>query len=194
MIEQWNLDRTRYATFSEHYTDRYNLNIAVSERARASCLDPNATPLEFCATALFIMCNPSVADAMKPDPTSDKCISFGRVWNADFVEIVNLCSMISTYPADLKRRAVGARGDDVVNDQVIKFAALRATKIICAWGNHGQLDGRDRFVHTMLVDAGHRPVLFHLGLTDSGAPKHPLARGKHFIPLTREPEPFTWAT
>ena len=166
--------------------------MSVSDRARAHDMMRQSEPIPHVATALFILCNPSVADAMRPDPTSDKCIAFGRAWGADYVELVNLHSMISTYPDDLKLRPPGRRGDDEVNDRVIMMAAVRATKIIAAWGNHGQLDGRDRHVAAMLRDAGY--TLYHLGLTDSGAPKHTLARGKGFIPLTREPEIFEWRT
>ena len=61
--------------------------VSVSDRAREHDMMLQLEPIPHVATALFILCNPSVADAMLPDPTSDKCIAFGRAWGADYVEL-----------------------------------------------------------------------------------------------------------
>lgn len=82
------------------------------------------------------------------------------------------------------------RGDDVINNQAIMLACSMAVRVIVAWGNDGALDGRDRKVLGMLRSAGIQ--LQHLGLTQGGYPKHPLARGKYRIPADQQP--IAWST
>ena len=57
--------------------------------------------------------------------------------------------------------------------------------MIAAWGNDGEIDHRATIVRQLLDE--HGIALHHLGTTDSGAPKHPLARGKHRIPADQAP-------
>ena len=47
-----------------------------------------------------------------------------------------------------------------------------ADLVICAWGMHGAMGDRAAVVERMLRGCGLR--LYHLGLTKSGAPRHPL--------------------
>jgi hypothetical protein len=64
------------------------------------------------------------------------------------------------------------------NDQYLKLCGSDPLTI-AAWGAHGDLAGRDAEVVTLLRFYGAN--LRHLGLTNSGFPKHPLARGKSRI-------------
>jgi hypothetical protein len=98
------------------------------------------------------------------------------------LDVVNLFAMRSPYPTDLDGAA--DVGDDWQNDAAIIDACVGATKVVAAWGNHGWRRGRADIVRARLGDAGI--ALYHLGLTKEGRPLHPLARGKAFIPLTRE--------
>jgi hypothetical protein len=58
--------------------------------------------------------------------------------------------------------------------------------MLAAWGNHGQ-EKAHWYVQRCRAEGVQ---LRCLGLTNSGAPKHPLARGKHRIPDDFEPIPF----
>jgi hypothetical protein len=195
MIDQWSDDRAGFAQFSDDMTMRYHLLRLVSDRAREiggdvifQMLGPPWSPptLEI---ACFLMLNPSDADAFKPDPTVTECVKFTRRWGHDITWVVNEHAFRSPYPTDLKKRAVGERGDDVINNQAIMLACSMATVVVTAWGNDGALDSRDRAVLGMLRTAGIKT--HNLGTTKAGHPKHPLARGKHRIPADMQPQPWS---
>lgn len=119
------------------------------------------------AGVLFVMLNPSTADARRDDPTIRRCIGFARAWGFGGVEVVNLFAWRATLPRELRRAAdpIGPR-----NDQVIAEAAARAQAVIVAWGIHGVHLGRGDDVAHLLAAA--RPRC--LGATATGAPRHPL--------------------
>ncbi len=116
---------------------------------------------------LFVMLNPSTADARDDDPTIRRCLGFARAWGFGGVEVVNLFAWRATSPRDLRRAAapIGPR-----NDQVIAEAAARVQAVIVAWGVHGAHRDRDRQVAAVLE--ARRPRC--LGATAAGAPRHPL--------------------
>jgi hypothetical protein len=136
---------------------------------------------------VFLMLNPSTANAFKVDPTVGKCVKFAQRWGAQVLEVVNLFALRSPYPADLYKR-IDEEDPTFRNDFEILSACVGASRVIAAWGNHGALHGRAAAVTKLVTDAGVK--LEHLGLTQTHAPLHPLARGKHFIPLDREPQPL----
>ncbi|TVQ30888.1 MAG: DUF1643 domain-containing protein [Phycisphaeraceae bacterium] len=123
--------------------------------------------------AVFIMLNPSTADAQRNDPTVRRCIGFAHDWGYAGVEVVNIFALRSTLPAALLaiRDPVGPG-----NDRRILAAARRAHRagapVVAAWGNHGALHGRGGAVLGYLDGAGIAPVTF--GLTGAGHPRHPL--------------------
>lgn len=191
MIDQFNEDKTGWAQFSDDMTMRYHLGRLVSDRAREiggdiiwQSLVPGGQQPAL-DIACFLMLNPSDADAFRPDPTVGECVKLTRRWGYDVTWVVNGHAFRSPYPSDLKKRACGMRGDDVTNNQAIMLACSMSMLVIVAWGNDGALDGRDHRVLGMLRSAG---INFrHLGLTQGGYPKHPLARGKHRIPADQQP-------
>ena len=135
---------------------------------------------------VFVMLNPSTADAFVVDPTIRRCVEFATGWGADIVEVVNLFAYRTPHPTALLRRRV--RGDDARADAELLAACLGAHRVIAAWGNHGdhpRLGGRALAVTAMLRAA--RVSLMCLETTLSGAPKHPHARGSHRIPPDRKP-------
>ena len=131
----------------------------------------------------FCMLNPSTANAFKNDNTVTKCLRFADSWLASELQVVNLFSFRTPKPEELYTAPV--RGTDALNDSVIIGAMQSADLAIAAWGNHGELDGRGVYIHTLLVEQGVK--LLHLGTTQGGIPKHPLARGKAWIPYTQQP-------
>ncbi len=118
---------------------------------------------------LFILLNPSTADAVKDDPTVRRCVAFARQWGYGYVELVDLFAFRASSPSHLKivREPVGPR-----NDGAIKTACDGAQKIVAAWGNHGSLFGRARQVALLLRP--FKAKVFCFGLTNAGQPRHPL--------------------
>lgn len=227
MIDQVNADGTGWARFSDDMTRRYRLARSLTGRpittvwAEVSGRGTQVTDafMKQIDRVVFVMLNPSTADAFKHDPTVGECIKRARALGADVLEIVNLFAIRTPYPADVKAaihragaayetghhatisEALDAFGAGPVNDAAILEACRGAEHVIAAWGNHGEdlnffaqhiphAVTRGEFVRAMLVAAGVE--LLHLGTTACGAPKHPLARGKHRIPADLAPVP--WST
>ena len=133
---------------------------------------PVATPM------VWIMLNPSKADATQDDPTITRIrhramrdtylgrqrIQFGRL------VVVNLFALRATDPAELYRHPAPVGPD---NDDWIRAAAtLPGAVVIAAWGAEKIGAHRSWVVSRMLAAAG---VELHcLGVTKSGAPRHPL--------------------
>lgn len=141
---------------------------------------------------LFVMCNPSTADAFALDPTVGRCAKFARSWGYESFEVVNLFSRRSPYPKDLIPHIgnIEEAGTGLRNNVAINHARDAADLIVCAWGaiSITRSYNRARSVRDMLRDGELRKRdLFHLGLTSDGYPKHPLARGKAAILTTQEP-------
>ena len=120
------------------------------------------------APAVFIMLNPSTADAALDDPTIRRCKSFAQAWGCNGIEVVNLYAFRATNPTDL-----WIQSDPVgeANDAWIVNQAHMASEVVCAWGANAKPERVAR-VHAMLKTAGAR--LLCLGVTKSGAPRHPL--------------------
>lgn len=119
--------------------------------------------------AVFVMLNPSTADAFRTDPTVTRCQGFARREDCGGLIIVNLFALRATDPRDLRGHPdpVGAG-----NDQYISGHCASGRLVIAAWGAHGRLHGRDQAVLSML--AGARIAVRCLGVTAGGMPRHPL--------------------
>jgi hypothetical protein len=122
------------------------------------------------STCLFVMLNPSTADATQDDPTIRRCISFAKREGFGRLEVVNLYAFRSTLPSILFA-ATDPVGAD--NDDEIRQALSQADLVIAAWGNHGDFDPRRVETVRGMIKASGKPVKC-LGLTALGQPKHPL--------------------
>lgn len=118
---------------------------------------------------LWIMLNPSTADARKDDPTIKKCVGFADRFGHGSIEVVNLYALRATDPKDLWA-ATGARRCVPENDLWITEAAGRARTIVAAWGAHAREPGRIDKVVKLLCNR----ELMCLGLTKDKQPRHPL--------------------
>ncbi|WP_299907148.1 DUF1643 domain-containing protein [uncultured Paracoccus sp.] len=130
---------------------------------------------------LYVMLNPSTATELANDPTIERCERRARALGYAGLGVVNLFAFRATRPQDLMR------ADDPVgplNDAAIRFALRRADGVLCAWGAHGSHRGQDARLLSLLRQSS-RPLL-HLGLTKSGARRHPL-----YVAYARSPE--SWA-
>lgn len=121
---------------------------------------------------LWILLNPSTADADQDDPTMVRCIRFAERWGYGAIRVVNLFALRATDPRDLYNAAdpIGPH-----NDAIIRESLQAVDGMICAWGNYGQLHGRGLIVRDMLRLNRCEPHI--LGLTRRGEPMHPLYVG-----------------
>jgi hypothetical protein len=135
--------------------------------------------------ATFVMLNPSTADGTVDDPTIRRCIGFARSWDCAALHVLNLYAWRATDPQEV---LLGLRGGvDVVgpaNDRYlrshIEAACTNGLPLIAAWGSHARPDRVDQ------VLAMPGAVAFQaLGLTQSGAPRHPL-----YLPKSAERAPY----
>lgn len=129
---------------------------------------------------VFILLNPSTADAEQDDPTIRRCLGFARAWGCGRLDIINLFALRSTDPR-LLREVDDPIGPE--NDARIDQVAETATLIVCAWGVHGALHHRGRAVTERLTTSGR--ALHCFGLTKDHHPKHPL-----YLPSGLVPMPF----
>lgn len=119
--------------------------------------------------ALFVMLNPSTADATVDDPTIRSCVRLCDAMGYGSFEVVNLFAWRATDPKQLDHCSdpVGDR-----NDGIIESAVGRCDTVICAWGATKIARARARRVCESI--GSMRPAIFCLGKTKDGAPKHPL--------------------
>lgn len=118
---------------------------------------------------LWVMFNPSTADATIDDPTIRRVMGFTRRWGYQGALVGNLYAYRATKPADLLREPdrVGP-----INDEHLNQLALRASRIVIAWGANADRERkRADDVERMLR---RRVPLYALGLTAGGQPVHPL--------------------
>lgn len=120
------------------------------------------------AKLVFIMLNPSTADAQTTDATIRRCIGFAQTWGYGALEVVNLFALKSTHPQHLQN-AADPIGPEC--DRYLLAATASAERTVVAWGNWGRLHQRDRAVLKLL----HPYMPFYcLGLNQTGQPRHPL--------------------
>lgn len=117
---------------------------------------------------LWIMLNPSTADATIDDPTIRKCRGFAQQWNCNGINVVNLYALRSTDPAKLKTHfdPIGPKNFDF-----LMHAALNHRAGVCAWGSNANSNLVDDTLE-LLKRTGI--ALFCLGKNKDGSPRHPL--------------------
>ena len=133
------------------------------------------------AMATFLMLNPSTADEIDNDPTVERCQRRSLQMGFGGLRVVNIFGFRSTDPNGLYREPEPIGAD---NDAAILEASRDAGIVICAWGKHGELNGRGKAVLEMLRTHGIQP--HYLQLNQDGTPKHPLYV-KYSVPPTPWP-------
>jgi hypothetical protein len=136
------------------------------------------------------MLNPSTADASIDDPTILALIHFATLWGYGGILVVNLFAVRTSSPKDMKNRRfpVGRPYNEAAIDDALAYARATTGKLLVAWGNDGGWQERD----VEFLSRCDGLELVCLGRTQSGAPKHPMARGQHRIPRDQQPIPFTF--
>lgn len=145
--------------------------------------------------ALWIMLNPSDANEEKLDPTLFMVLGHTLELSTTLApslsfepfgafEVANLYAFATSKP-EIMRAQKDPIGPD--NDAEIRAAIERAAIVMVAWGD-GAEPHRERVIAQMLADMGVQPYM--LKATASGAPSHPLARGRSRIPIGTIPKPW----
>lgn len=118
---------------------------------------------------VFVMLNPSTADANVDDATIRRCIRFAQAHDFGAIDVVNLFAYRATKPEDLRRAGyqVGPENDRHIVD------AVRGAGAVClAWGSNVANLERPQIVLPMIRAQGVEPMC--LRITRSGYPQHPL--------------------
>ena len=121
---------------------------------------------------MFVMLNPSKADAFEDDPTIRRCLSFAKGWGFGGIYVCNLFAYRSTNPEGLYE-ANNPFGDR--NIWTTRFLADWVEKIVCAWGNKPVLKkilGTPNRAFDLLDFASKK--LHYIDLSKDGVPRHPL--------------------
>lgn len=125
---------------------------------------------------LFLMLNPSTADAQTDDQTIRRCAHYAHRQGFGGVSVANLCALRSTDP-----KALIDHPDPIgpLNWQILTTLAMRdpGRKVIAAWGVvHPTLRVVADQVADLFLERGHN--LWRLGpLTINGFPRHPARIG-----------------
>lgn len=160
----------RGATLSACAQYRYDLYRAIDLGGRTSQGD-----------VVFVMLNPSTADAFVEDPTIRRCIGYAHDWGYGELWVVNLFGLRATKPTALK-----AHSDPVgpLNDRFLHWRIAAACRVVLAWGDHRVARERERDIllslETTYFPAYHRFVV--LGWTKGRHPRHPLYMKADVVP------------
>lgn len=121
--------------------------------------------------AIFLMLNPSTADAEQDDPTIRRCIGYARHWGYGGLMVFNLYAYRTAKPADLFKAAdpVGPDNDAWLR-AMADVAVDEHAPIVAAWG----VNARRERVAELCRMRGMAQQLRALDTTKDGHPRHPL--------------------
>jgi hypothetical protein len=169
----------KYAEISLNEKCRYLLGRDWSD-------DPKYTK----GTVVWVMLNPSTADAQKDDATIRRCITFSKSWDYKALEVVNLFPYRATNPKDLPRliresqhvSGIVSVGTESFWEKAIRGAEL----VVLAWGDQPilrQAVGKEAIEGIVgLLREIHKQAMC-LGTTKSGMPKHPVRLPNGLVPI-----------
>ena len=128
---------------------------------------------------LFIMLNPSTADADNNDLTTIRCINFAKKWGYGGIMIGNIYPFRAKRPKDLKKWLEISMNPMALNKNMkhVREMAKQTDLIVCAWGCNYK-GGTPDWVEEL-------GDLHYLELCDDGiTPKHPLGNlSKDLVPI-----------
>lgn len=131
-------------------------------------------PDALCTRLLYIMLNPSTADAFQDDRTVGRCYSYSFANGfAGAFSIGNLYAFRTPMPRDLW--GAWHDGVDIIgpeNDEWLSDMAGKAETIVLAWGHHPR--AAERGSNVLYLLRRHVRKFHVLGRTKDGYPRHPL--------------------
>jgi hypothetical protein len=125
----------------------------------------------------WIMLNPSTADADYDDPTIRRCIDFSIRWGCSGLIVQNLFALRATDP-----RALAQHPDPVGPDNDTYLAKAATGTTIAAWGVSGGHPAHTRADAVLELLRTHGTWPMCVGLTQGGAPRHPLYVASKVLP------------
>lgn len=130
---------------------------------------------------VWVMLNPSTADAKEDDATIRRCIGFAKQWGYGGIEVINLFALRSTDPKGLKEGPVPVGPDNA--STFYETVDRKPKLIVAAWGNNVP-PGYDVHVNAIrgVLRSNEAQCLGH---TRSGEPKHPVR-----LPYSTRLRPF----
>lgn len=149
-------------------------------------------------SACFLGHNPSTAGHELEDPTTLTWNYFAKLWGCGRYTAVNLYPLRSPDPAVARAWADWSRTNDwsvrdllMENASIVVREAKRADIFVACYGAIAMDDAWNGHVLEE-IQSGEPPypTIHAFGFTSSGAPKHPMARGKHRVP--RDQQPIVW--
>ena len=159
---------------------RRSANVSECRRYRYS-LDRKWFPDRFYSPAkifrhpmplIFVMLNPSTADAYSDDPTIRRCIGFAKREGYEWLRVINLYGGRATKPADLFKMSDPVGPDNTTEWEMAREFHEQGAEIVCAWGAEPKARERAAMFTAFMNEA--RVGLWCLGVTKAGCPKHPL--------------------
>jgi hypothetical protein len=123
---------------------------------------------------MWVMLNPSIADARKDDNTIRRVINFSAMWGFGALVVVNLYAFRSTDPRGLMYQPdpIGPE-----NQNHIRQHAMTTSRVVCAWGCKAKRSRvQDVVVELRLIRQGccGSNALYCLGTSKDDHPLHPL--------------------
>lgn len=120
---------------------------------------------------LWVMLNPSTADANIDDPTIRRCIAFSKAWGYGELFVGNVFSFRATDPAAMDDVPLSElQGPEHIR-QLYRMARSSAITV-AAWGAHERV--KSVSLRTLSESFKSPGGIWCLGTTKSGAPRHPL--------------------
>jgi hypothetical protein len=129
---------------------------------------------------MFLMLNPSTADANIDDPTIRRCVAFAKSWGYGGILVGNLFAYRATEPKILL-----TVNDPIGQENLTYLKAMynESKIVICAWGNSKIVEKLGKKIgnyYKILREIIER--IYYLELSNDGTPKHPLYLKKDLQP------------
>lgn len=153
---------------------------------------------------LVVMFNPSTADADKDDPTISTLCRRASRWGYGGIVVVNLVPLRTSAPGEAvdmvqsfdRRGAWDERDALSENLAIVVGQVQRAGAILLAYGQLGERVSAwtdqvlEEIARAAWREGGAQVPIYCMGRTSSGYPTHPLARGKHRVPMDAPLQPW----
>lgn len=135
------------------------------------------------ATMLWVMLNPSTANADEDDATIGRCVDFADAWGFGSILVGNVYAFRSTDPAGLcVCNPVGPENYEHLADM-----ARGVSLVVCGWGATVPCINAHPIAVRLAMASFHDRATYCLGLTARGAPKHPL-----YLKSDTVPQIYSW--
>lgn len=120
---------------------------------------------------VFVMVNPSTADHREDDRTIRRCMAFAQREGCGGIEVLNLYTLRTPYPRELKCSDDIERPDNIAAWDSVLSSEEEST-IVAAWGSVA--DTLHLPPSRALTTYGPLVEWHSLGLSKRGFPRHPL--------------------